>query len=82
MRLITLLQLQQYSTKTSCVELVETLLVGQTLPTRQALFWFAPFFEKNSLVLSNFEAFLATFAEAFGDHDKVRFAIIEIQILQ
>jgi len=35
------------------------------------LSWFVPLFEINSLILNNFETFLATFAEAFSEHDKI-----------
>jgi hypothetical protein len=56
-------------------------LVG-TLLTGQALSWFAPLFEKRALVLNNFEAFLAAFAEAFEDHDKARSATTKIRIPQ
>jgi hypothetical protein len=42
------------------------------LLTRQALSWFASLFERRAPVFNNFEAFLATFAEAFEDHDKAR----------
>jgi hypothetical protein len=35
---------------------------------------FVPLFERGVLVLNNFEAFVAAFAEAFKDHDKDRSA--------
>ena len=56
-------------------------LVG-TLLTGQALSWFAPLFEKNAAILSNFEAFLGAFSEAFGEHDKIRSAIAKIRSLR
>ena len=71
-RLITILQLQQYSTDITRVGLVGTLL------TRQSLSWFAPLFKKNATILSNFEAFLRAFSEAFGEHDKIRLATMKI----
>ena len=71
-RLITILQPQQYSTNATCVGLVGTLL------TRQALSWFAPLFQKNAAILSKFKAFLGTFSEAFGEHDKIRSATTKI----
>ena len=52
-------------------------LIG-TLLTRQALSWFVPLFEKNATILSNFEAFLGVFTEAFGEHDKIRLATMKI----
>jgi hypothetical protein len=72
-RLITVLQPERYST--------EEALVG-TLLTGQALSWFAPLFEKRSPILSNFESFLEAFAEAFGEHDKVRWATTKIRSLR
>lgn len=48
----------------------------------QALSWFAPFFEKNSPILHNFEAFLAAFVEAFGEHDKICSATTKIRALR
>ena len=66
MQLITILQPQQYPTNSTHVGLVGTLL------TKQALSWFAPLFDKNVAILSNFEAFLGAFSEAFGEHDKIR----------
>ena len=56
-------------------------LVG-TLLTEQALSWFAPLFEKRSPILSNFETFLEAFAEAFGKHDKARWATTKIRSLR
>ena len=56
-------------------------LVG-TLLTDQALSWFAPLFEKRSPILSNFEAFLEAFEEAFGEHDKARWATTKIRALR
>jgi hypothetical protein len=52
------------------------------LLTGQALSWFAPLFERRAHVLNNFEAFLATFVEAFEDHDKARLATTKILVLQ
>ena len=72
MRLITILQPQRYPTDATRVGLVGTLLI------RQALSWFAPLFEKNAAILSNFEAFLGVFSEAFGEHDKIRSATTKI----
>ena len=65
-QLINILQPQRYPTDATCVELVGTLLTGSTLS------WFAPLFEKNAAILSNFETFLEAFSEAFGEHDKIR----------
>jgi hypothetical protein len=48
----------------------------------QALFWFAPLFERLTPVLNNFEAFLAAFAEAFEDHGKTRSTTTKICVLQ
>ena len=56
-------------------------LIG-TLLTGQALSWFAPLFEKRSPVLNNFETFLEAFAEAFGEHDKARWATTKIRSLR
>ena len=64
-RLITILQPQQYATDATRVGLVGILLTGQ------ALSWFVPLFEKNAAILSNFEAFLGAFSEAFHEHDKI-----------
>jgi hypothetical protein len=75
-RLITILQPERYPTKQSRVGLIGTLLTGQ------ALSWFAPLFEKRAPVLNNFEAFLATFAEAFEDHDEARSTTTKIYILR
>ena len=52
--------------------LVGTLLIGQ------ALSWFVPLFKKNASILSNFEAFLRAFSEAFGEHDKICSATTKI----
>lgn len=65
-QLMTILQFEHYPIEESRVGLVRTLL------TRQALSWFAPLFEKKSPILSNFEAFLEAFGEAFEEHDKTR----------
>lgn len=75
-RLVTLLQPHRYPTEGSRVGLVGTLF------TRQALSWFAPLFKKNFPILNDFEAFLAAFAEAFGDHDKIRSATTKIRALR
>lgn len=75
-RLITVLQPERYPTEEARVGLVGTLLTGQ------ALSWFAPLFEKRSPILSNFEMFLEAFAEAFGEHDKVRWATTKIRSLR
>lgn len=75
-RLITVLQPERYPTEESRVGLVGTLLTGQ------ALSWFAPLFEKRSSILNNFETFLEAFAEAFGEHDKVRWATTKIRSLR
>ena len=75
-RLITILQPQRYATGTIRVGLVGTLLTGQ------ALSWFAPLFEKNAAILSNFEAFLGVFSEAFGEYDKIRSATTKIHSLR
>ena len=56
--------------------LVGTLLIGQ------ALSWFAPLFEKNAAILSNFDAFLGAISEAFGEHDKIRSATTKIRSLR
>ena len=56
-------------------------LVG-TLLTKQALSWFVPLFEKRAPILNNFEAFLATFAKAFKDHDKACSTTTKIRFLQ
>lgn len=69
------MQLEHYSTKELRVELVGTLLI------RQALSWFAHLFKKNSSILSNFETFLEVFEEAFGKHDKARWATTKIRSL-
>lgn len=75
-QLVTFLQPQRYPTDESRVGLVGTLLTGQ------ALSWFAPLFEKRSPILNNFELFLEAFAEAFGEHDKVRWATTKIRSLR
>jgi hypothetical protein len=75
-RLITILQPERYPTEESRVGLIGTLLTGQ------ALSWFAPLFEKRSPVLNNFETFLEAFAEAFGEHDKARWATTKIRSLR
>jgi len=75
-RLVTFLQPERYSTEESRVGLVGTLLTGQ------ALSWFAPLFEKRSSILSNFETFLEAFEEAFGEHDKARWATTKIRSLR
>jgi hypothetical protein len=75
-QLITFLQPQRYPTDESRVGLVGTLLTGQ------ALSWFAPLFEKRSPILNNFEMFLAAFGEAFGEHDKIRWATTKIRSLR
>ena len=74
-RLITILQPQQHPTDATRIGLVGTLF------TRQALFWFAPLFEKNAAILSNFEAFLGVFSEAFGQYDKIHLATTKIRNL-
>ena len=56
-------------------------LVG-TLLTGQALSWFAPLLEKRSAILSSFETFMEAFVEAFGEHDKVRWATTNIRSLR
>ena len=71
-QLITILQLQRYRTDVTCVGLVGTLLTGQ------ALSWFAPLFEKNVAILSNFEAFLGAFSEVLGEHGKTHSATTKI----
>ena len=75
-RLITTLQAERYPTEESRVGLVGTLLTGQVVS------WFVPFFEKRSLILNNFETFLETFAEAFGEYDKARWATTKIRSLR
>jgi Retrotransposon gag protein len=75
-RLITALQPERYPTEESRVGLVGTLLTGQ------ALSWFAPLFEKQSPILNNFGTFLEAFAEAFGEHDKARWATTKIRSLR
>lgn len=75
-RLITALQSERYPTEESRVGLIGTLLTGQ------ALSWFAPLFEKRSPILNNFETFLEAFAEAFGEHDKARWATTKIRSLR
>lgn len=75
-KLITVLQPERYPTEEARVGLVGTLLTGQ------ALSWFAPLFKKRSPILSNFEMFLEAFAEAFGEHDKVRWATTRIRSLR
>lgn len=75
-RLITVLQPERYPTEESRVGLIGTLLTGQ------ALSWFAPLFEKGSSILNNFETFLEAFAEAFGEHDKARWATTKIRSLR
>ena len=75
-RLITALQPGRYPTEESRVGLVGTLLTGQ------ALSWFAPLFEKGSSILNNFETFLEAFTEAFGEHDKARWATTKIRSLR
>ena len=75
-RLVIFLQPERYPTEASRVGLVGTLLAGQ------ALSWFAPLFEKRSAILNNFETFLVAFAEAFGEHDKARWATTKIRSLQ
>jgi len=75
-RLITMLQPERYPTEESRVGLVGTLLTGQ------ALSWFAPLFEKRSPILNNFEAFVEAFTEAFGEHDKARWATTKIRSLR
>ena len=74
-RLITILQPQRYPTDATRMGLVGILLTGQ------ALSWFAPLFEKNAAILSNFEAFLRAFSEAFGEHEKIRSATTMIHSL-
>ena len=74
-RLITILQPQQYPTDATCVGLIGILFTGQ------ALSWFASLFEKNAVVLSNFEAFLGAFSQAFGEHDKICLATTKIRSL-
>ena len=75
-RLITILQPQRYPTDGTRVGLVGT------LRTRQVLSWFAPFFEKNEAILSNFEAFLGALSEAFDEHDKICSATTKIRSLR
>ena len=75
-RLVTMLQPQRYPTEESRVGFVGTLFTGQ------ALSWFAPLFENRSPILSNFEAFLQAFAEAFAEHDKARVAASKIYSLR
>src|SRR4029079_5876314 len=75
-RLITILQPERYPTEEARVGLVGTLLIGQ------ALSWCTPLFEKRSPILSHFETFLEAFAEAFGEHDKVRWATTKIRSLR
>ena len=76
LRLITILQPQRYPIDATRVGLVGTLRTGQ------ALSWFAPLFVKNVAILSNFEAFLEAFSEAFGEHDKIRSATTKIRNLR
>ena len=57
------------------MRLVGTLFTGETLT------WFAPLFERNATILSNFEAFLGAFSKAFGKHDKIRSATKKIRSL-
>ena len=71
-QLITILQPQRYPMDAARVGLVGTLLTGQTLS------WFLPLFEKNAAILSNFEAFLEVFSEAFDEHDKIQSATMKI----
>ena len=72
---ITILQSKFYPIDQWQVRLIGTLLM------RQAFFWFAHLFERGALVLNNFKAFLATFAEAFEDHDKACSTTTKICIL-
>ena len=75
-RLIIQLQPYRYPTSYSQVGLVGTLLSGT------ALGWFGPLLEKQSPLLSDFEAFIAEFSATFGEHDKVRAATTKIRVLR
>jgi hypothetical protein len=66
----------RYPSDASQVGLVKTLLIGI------ALTWFAPLLEKKSLVLENFETFIAKFQATFSDIDSVRTTINKIQRLR
>ena len=53
-----------------------------TLLSGTALGWFGPLLEKQSPLLSDFEAFIAELSATFGEHDKVRAATTKIRVLR
>jgi hypothetical protein len=65
-RLIMQLHPRRYFDDTTRVGFVGTLLTGT------AAAWFAPILETSSLLLQDFNAFMAEFEAVFGDSDKAR----------
>ena len=71
-RLVIQLHPSRYPTDVARVGLVGTLLSGT------ALAWFAPFLEKRSPLLEDFEGFIKDFQASFGDTDSTRKTINKI----
>jgi hypothetical protein len=65
-RLIMQLHPRRYFDDTTRVGFIRTLLTGT------AATWFAPILETSSLLLQDFNAFMAEFEAVFGDNDKAR----------
>ncbi len=75
-RLIMQLHLRRYFDDTIRVGFVGTLLTGI------AAAWFAPILETSSLLLQDFNAFMAEFEAVFGDNDKARTLANKLRRLQ
>ncbi len=75
-RLIMQLHPHRYFDDTTRVGFIGTLL------TRIAATWFVPILETSSLLLQDFNAFMAKFEAMFGDSDKVRTSANKLRRLQ
>ena len=75
-RLIFCLQAQIYLTAKIQIGLIGSLLI------RAAFSWFSPLLEKNSLLLTDLDAFLIKFTNTFGETDRARTATTKLRSLQ
>jgi len=75
-RLIMQLHPRCYFDDTTSVGFIGTQLTGT------AAAWFAPILETSSLLLQNFNAFMAEFEVVFGDNDKARTSANKLRRLQ
>ena len=72
-RLIFRLQAQRYPTAEIQIGLIGSLLTGA------AFSWFSPLLEKNSLLLTDLDAFLAKFTNTFSETDRARTATTKLR---